>query len=38
LRRLGAQRRKVAREHAMVGRVERDHFLGQRFGPRENRR
>ena len=37
LRRLGAQRRDIARQHAMVGRVERDHFLGQRLGARENR-
>jgi len=37
-RRLGAQRRDVARQHAMVCRVERDHFFGQRFGACENRR
>ena len=32
LRRLRAPRRDVARQHAMIGGVERDHFLGQRFG------
>ncbi len=37
LRRLGAQRRDVARQHAVIGRVQRDHFLGQRLGARENR-
>ncbi len=36
LRRLGAQRRDVARQHAVVGRIERDHFLGQRLGAGEN--
>ena len=36
LRRLGAQRRNVARQHAVKGRVQRDHFLGQRLGAREN--
>ena len=37
LRRLGAQRRDVARQHAVVGRIERDHLLGQRLGARKNR-
>ena len=37
LRRLGAQRRDVARQHAVMRRIERDHFLGQRLGARENR-
>ena len=36
LRRLGAQRRDVARQHAVMGGIERDHFLGQRLGAREN--
>ncbi len=37
LRRLGAQRRDVAREHAMIGGIQRDHFLGQGLGAREDR-
>ena len=37
LRRLGAQRRNVARQHAVIGGVQRDHFLGQRLGAREDR-
>jgi hypothetical protein len=35
--RLGAQCRDIAGEHAMMGRIERDHFFGQRLGARENR-
>ena len=36
LRRLGAQRREVARQHAVMGGIQRDHFLRQRLGAREN--
>ena len=36
LRRLGAQRREVARQHTAMAGIERDHFLGQRLGAREN--
>ncbi len=38
LRRLGAQGRDVAREHAVVGRIECGRFLRQRLGARKNRR
>ena len=37
LRRLGAPRRDVAREHAVMGSVERDHFFGQRVGAGKDR-
>ena len=36
LRRLGAQGRHVARQHAVKGRVQRGHFLRQWLGAREN--
>ena len=37
LRRLRSPRRDVARQHAMIGSVERDHFLGQRIGAGKDR-
>jgi hypothetical protein len=37
LRRLGAQRRDVARQHPVPGGIERDQFFGQWLGARENR-
>ena len=36
LRRLGAQRPEVARQHAAVAGIERDHFFRQRLGTGEN--
>ena len=36
LRRLGPQRRDVARQHAVMGGVQRDHLLGQRLGAGED--
>ena len=37
LRRLGAQGRDVARQHPVIGGIERDHFFRQRLGACENR-
>ena len=37
LRRLRPPRRDVAREHAVIGGIERDHFFGQRVGAGEDR-
>jgi hypothetical protein len=37
LRRLGPPCRDVARQHAMIGGVERDHFFGQGFSALKDR-